>query len=216
MDVFKANVKNRSTTKTLTKTCEEIQKYNVVSLVLTTILIRHIHKVHSTNQVGRGYRKSNREKSQNARLRRRFEIKSVISWHLMGSVEMHFLTAFWCDCMGKKIVTNFRFLLLQPNFQEMLLKREKSFSFSILCTFTYHLKKTLFLRCYQIFWLIFVILRFFSEKCWVSMIGLIFFWEDHFIHFKMRYCRPYCCTWLSRYKINFRCGKFRLFFISFM
>ena len=68
-------------------------------------LIRHIHEVHSTNQVGRGQRPSEkrrekrREKSREklrknvekkvrtrAKLRRIFEIKSVISWHLMASV----------------------------------------------------------------------------------------------------------------------------------
>ena len=46
----------------------------------------------------------------------------------------------------KKNHNNFRFLLFQPNFQEILLTREGSFPFSLLCTIKYDIKKILLLR----------------------------------------------------------------------
>ena len=51
-----------------------------------------------------------------------------------------------------------------------------------------------------------------SGKSWVSMLKFIFSLEVHFIHFKMRYCRCYCCKYLLRYKLKTGCGQFLRFF----
>ena len=75
----------------------------------------------------------------------------------------------------KKIITNFRFLFFHPNFHEILLIREGSFLFKFIVQLHISLKKIIFPQMLSNFFANFCELTFFSAKCWVSLMGFIFF-----------------------------------------
>ena len=93
---------------------------------------------------------------------------------------MYFLTVLMQLHGRKKIITNFRFLFFHPNFHEILLIREGSFLVKFIVQLHITLKKIIFPQILSNFFANFCELRFFSEKCWVSLMGFYFFLRSPF------------------------------------
>ena len=82
----------------------------------------------------------------------------------------------------KKIITNFRFLFIYPNFHEILLIREGSFFFKFIVQLHITLKKIIFPQMLSNFFANFCELRFFFRKVLGFFDGIYFFSEKPILY----------------------------------